>query len=360
MFGDFGISTATSKYIAEYRALGHAKEKEVLFTMAAIMSVITLLIAAITLLFGRWYMQDKYAYVLYLLPLLFMAPMTSLYDGIYRGMKQFKRLAIITLSVGAVSIPIVYFLIYTQGLRGALLSQDIFYLLLLVALGFGYREFSLSINKTVMREVGTYSFYIGISVIGYYLFSRIDVLVLGHFGYIREIATFEVLNKLFLVCMLPLQVFAQVIFPDFAEHSAHHDFKTIQSSFRKYVLICAGLAVLFAVAAYFGTPVIIGLFFAKYVNEILFTLLLPVVLISAIQVYGVVLHSGIISATGYAYLMSYLNLILGPINLVLGIFLTIHFGYMGIIYSNLLLNVLGTIILQALFYMRVHKKLITP
>jgi len=67
MFGDFGISTATSKYVAEYNVTNKNKLKSVLFNSALIILTLTILITIITLLFGRWYLQDKYLYVLYLL-----------------------------------------------------------------------------------------------------------------------------------------------------------------------------------------------------------------------------------------------------------------------------------------------------
>jgi len=95
IFGDFGISTATSKYVAEYNVTDKKKLKSVLFNSGIIILGLTLLITLITITIGPWYLKEKYVYVLYLLPLIFLAPMTSLYDGIYRGLKRFKSLAII-------------------------------------------------------------------------------------------------------------------------------------------------------------------------------------------------------------------------------------------------------------------------
>src|SRR3989344_7857431 len=104
MFGDFGISTATSKYVAEYNLTDKEKLKAVLFNSGIIILAITVLITVLTLIIGPFYLKDKYLYVLYLLPLVFLAPMTSLYDGIYRGLKKFKQLAIISTIIGFISI----------------------------------------------------------------------------------------------------------------------------------------------------------------------------------------------------------------------------------------------------------------
>ena len=132
MFGDFGISTATSKYVAEYNATDKNKLKLILFNSGIIILGLTIIVTILTLIIGPGYLQDKYIYVLWLLPLVFLAPMTSLYDGIYRGLKRFKQLAIISLILGFISLFFVYFLIKQYGLVGALVSQNLFYFILLL------------------------------------------------------------------------------------------------------------------------------------------------------------------------------------------------------------------------------------
>src|SRR3989344_1876317 len=127
IFGDFGISTATSKYVAEYNVTDKKKLKSVLFNSGIIILGLTLLITLITITIGPWYLKEKYVYVLYLLPLIFLAPMTSLYDGIYRGLKRFKQLAVLSIIVGILSVPFVFLLVKHYGLIGALISQNLFY-----------------------------------------------------------------------------------------------------------------------------------------------------------------------------------------------------------------------------------------
>ena len=170
IFGDFGISTATSKYVAEYNVTNKEKLKAVLFNSGIIIFGLTIIVTFLTLIIGPWYLKEKYIYVLWLLPLIFLAPMTSLYDGIYGGLKRFKQLAIISLIVGFISIFFVYFLVKNHGLIGALIAQNLFYFILLIGLGFGYRVFSLKFNYEIIKEIGKYSFIFGIVMIGYYLF----------------------------------------------------------------------------------------------------------------------------------------------------------------------------------------------
>ena len=82
LFGDFGISVAASKYVAEYQVTNPEKLKGVLFNAGLVILVLTILITTATLLYGPRILKDKHIYVLYILPVVFLAPMTSLYDGI--------------------------------------------------------------------------------------------------------------------------------------------------------------------------------------------------------------------------------------------------------------------------------------
>ncbi|MCK4744934.1 oligosaccharide flippase family protein, partial [Candidatus Parcubacteria bacterium] len=169
MFGDFGISIAASKYVAEYKTINKDKLKGVLFNSGVVIFVLTIMIMIITLIFGHGYLKDKYIYVLYMLPLIFLAPMTSLYDGIYRGLKRFKKLSIISIAIGGFSVVFVYLIIERYGLYGALVAQNLFYFILLMGLALGYREFNFKLDREIMKEIGKYSLVIGISELGFFL-----------------------------------------------------------------------------------------------------------------------------------------------------------------------------------------------
>lgn len=214
IFGDFGISTATSKYVAEYNVTNKDKLKSVLFNSEIIIFGLSILITILTLIFGSSYLKDKYLYVLWLLPIVFLAPMTSLYDGIYRGLKKFKQLALISIITTIILLPFVYFLIEQWGLIGALIVQNLFYLILLFVLALGYREFHFKFNKEVIKEVGKYSIIVGIANLGYFIFTGINVLILGHFGFITEIGYYQIINKIFMILIIPFTILSQIIAPN--------------------------------------------------------------------------------------------------------------------------------------------------
>jgi len=280
--------------------------------------------------------------------------MTSLYDGIYRGLKKFKTLAIISTIIGVLSIPVVYFLVKQYGLIGALIAQNLFYLVLLIGLALGYREFHFKLNKEVMKQIGNYSFVFGIATLGYYLFSRIDILILGHFGYIKEIATYELLNKIFLILLTPFAIIGQVIAPNFTELYVKKKYKTIQTKFKKYILISLLSSILFGIILYMGFKIFIPIFFNEYNNGIFLLMILPVTLTYLIQVYCTYINAGIIVSTGYAKLMVYISSWLGLLNILLSLILLQHFSYMGVIYANLISNIMGIILLHMIFYIKIN------
>lgn len=333
MFGDFGISTAASKYIAEYNLTDIDKRRAVLFNAASIIGVAALFISVISIAFSRHFLQEKTVYLFYLLPLLLLAPLTSLYDGLYRGMKRFRYLALASSLTGVFSLSTAYFFVSVWGLKGALLFQDIAYALLLLALVIGYKDFDVKINKSVLKEVGSYSLIYGLAVAGNYFFIRFGILILGHYGYIQEIATYELLNKIFLVLVIPFTMLGQVVAPNFTEMAVYRQYEKIFTKVKNYTAVFSVSGIVIGVAVYALMPVLIRLFFPAYNNEIFFRILPFSVLILVTNIWAATVDAGIAIPTGFAYLMAEFYIILGIVSAIVAYLLTSRIGYMGTVYS---------------------------
>ena len=354
MFGDFGISTATSKYVAEYNITDVNKLKAVLFNSGLIIFALTFILSILALTIGPSYLGDKYVYVLYLLPLIFLSPMTSLYDGVYRGLKKFRQLATISLVVSAISVLPVYFLVRSYGLTGALISQDIFYLFLLLSLGFGHGNFAFKLNKSVIKEIGSYSFTYGIAILGNYLFIRFGILILGHYHYITEIGTYELLNKIFMILVLPFTLLGQVVAPNFAEFAVRKQYGKILEKTKKYTVYFFVLGIMLGIALYFVIPYIIRIFIPNQYNDLLFSILPFSVLIFVANIWAATVDAGILIPTGYAKLMAKFYILLGIIGTILSIVLVKYYGYLGVIYSFTICNLLMAIILRIFFFVKLR------
>jgi len=350
MLGDFGISTATSKYVAEYNYKDKTKIKSILVSISFLIFLISTIIIILSFLFSKYILNDKYFYFLYLLPLIILVPLTSLYDGIYRGLKKFKELSIISFVIGIISLIFSYFFIKNYELMGALISQNLFYFITLIGLFICYKDFSLKIDYKIIKEVGSYSIVYGLAAIGYYLFAKIDIIILGHYNFINEIAIYELLNKIFWVMLFPFAIIGQIVAPNFSRLHAQNNYNEIYKKLKKYTIFFFSLAVIFSFIVYFLIPPFIKIFYNNYYGQLFFSILPLSIFIFLIQISTSSIDSGIIVPTGYASIMTIAYLILGFSNIILALILLYFFGYIGVIWATLISSLIMVLYVRVKFF----------
>ena len=165
-FGDFGVSTAASKWVAGYNAREKHKVDLVPFNAAIIILVFTAVVLLVLSVFVRICPSEKYVYLPYVIPFIVMVPLVSMLDGVYRGLKRFRFLSLINMGVGFFSLGIIYFLISRKGLVGAILGQNFFYLMLLVTMIFCYRGIKLKFESSVIKDMSKDFFFVGFASLG--------------------------------------------------------------------------------------------------------------------------------------------------------------------------------------------------
>ena len=356
LFGDFGISAAASKYVAEYQAMDPEKLKYVLFNSGLVILALTILVTAGTLLLGPHFLQDKYLYLLYILPLIFLAPMTSLYDGIYRGLKRFKQLALLSTGVSVLSLGFIYFLIRQYGLTGAILSQNLYYLFLFLTLAFCYRDFIFKLNREILKSVGFYALMIGIIHVSAFLYTRVDILVLGSFDLIVEIGYYEIVNKVLMLMSLPFLVYAQVQAPNIVASYCREGSPVILRKLTSYIKYATAISLLLAVLLGLAMPWVLRSFLTEYyLPDVIWILYIFLFLFIFQNVSNLVGNTFIIS-TGHARINMINIIVFGILNLFLDILLVRHYGYMGIAYAKLLVVMLGSLSLIILYRHALKKK----
>jgi O-antigen/teichoic acid export membrane protein len=357
IFSDFGISTAVSRFTAEYQAIKDNRLNGIIYNAIILVSIAAGAVSFALYVYTQLNTAHNYTYIFYILPLLLLAPISSVLDGVYRGLQKFKQSSIISLLSGLFVIPVAYLLILQHGIQGALMAQWILYLAGIVPMLYFQRHlFERRIQKSVIKQISFYGFHVGVATIGYFLFSRIDVLILGHYGYFKEIATYELLNRILAVALVPVQILAQVVAPRFSILRAHHDYRSILGSLRKYAFALAVCGGVFYLVTPFVMRFVMGNFFAEYDNVILVEILGITVFIYALNVYSAVISTGIITPTGYAKILSVSNLFLAAFNFVASIVLLKLFGYVGVIYATIASNIIGILITQGLYYTKVKKQ----
>jgi len=355
-FGDFGISIATSKYIAEYNAINTKKVRLVLFNSGIVILGLSLIVTMIIIVFGKYFLYEKFSYLLWTLPLFFFAPMTSLYDGIYRGLKRFKRLAIISLVTGFLAIWYVYYLIKNFGLVGALVSQNLFYLSLFLVLALDYKEFDFIFDKEIIKKITSYSLWIGLSNIGLFLYTKVDIIILGQFGFIEEIGYYEIINKIFIMILMPVTLLATVVAPNTTKNFAFKKYNYIKNKIleESIFLFLAGLVI--AVFSYLIFPYVFKVFLYGY-NLILLmqilTLLLFLLPIRFISSYIIIAY---ITPSGFAKILTFTILLCGILNVILDFVFINMFGFIGVIYATLFSQLLFIITTLLLFIIVINKR----
>jgi O-antigen/teichoic acid export membrane protein len=355
MFGDFGISTAISKYVAEFNETDKEKLKLILPNSLFIIIIFAGGIAAFTLLFSRLFLGDKYGYIIYVLPLLFLAPISSLYDGVFRGLKRFKELAIISLLVSIPSVFFVYFLVRSFGLVGALVSQSLFYFILVLLLSFVYKNFHFQIDKKIIKMILSYSFAIGISSIAYFLYTRVDILILGYFGYVKEIGYYELVTRSFELMFLPFALFAQVISPSITVYFARKDYSMVREKLYFFMRLIIPLAIIVAILFYFIAPQIIKVFLPEYYTAEMFTVVAILSFLVPTKIWGVFQTQSFIVATGYAKIVAITTLIGGILNIIFDIIFINWIGFEGVFLVTLAIHSFNILFVTVYYWFNLRK-----
>ena len=251
IFCDFGISSATSKYVAEYKAKKSSELNKILFSVSLVIISLASLISLFIVLFGKQIFNENYLYIISFLPYFFLVPLSSVADGIYRGLKEFKKLSIITLIIGAISLIASYFLIKNYLLIGAIISQNLLFLLLVISLFFFRKESKFKINKSILKKIGKYALIIGIGEIGFFLYSRVDILILKQFGFLIEIGYYEIANKIFALIILPFAILGQIIAPNITKLTIQKRYDIIKSKYLKHLVLFFIIGIFLAIVLYF-------------------------------------------------------------------------------------------------------------
>jgi len=340
IFGDFGISKATTKYVAEYNAIDKEKLRAVLFNSGIIILGFTIFVAIALLIFGKLYLKENYIYAVYLLPLLFLAPIASLYDGIYGGLKRFKQLAAISAISGILAVSFSYILVLNYGLIGALIAQILFYSVLVFLLALGYREFHLKINKSVIIEIGKYSLFFGLANLGYFLYTRVDIMVLGYFGYIKEIGYYEIVNKVFMLLLLPVTILGTVVAPNSTKDFVLGKFEHIKKKMISESLLLGCIGLLIALCGFFVFPLIFKAFLQEYDSLLLIKLLNILLVLIPLRFFSSYISMAYIAPLGYIKIITKYLIIFGVINLILNLILINIIGFIGVIYATLISQIL--------------------
>ncbi len=354
LLADFGISRAVTKFVAQYNTENPLKVKLVYFNSALIILTLIIIFSSIFFLFAKTIVGENYRYVYYLIPVFVFLPLTSLFDGVYSGLKQFKKLSIISLIAGSITVAATYFLISKLGIIGAFLSLNFYYIISFILFSSSFNLFSFKIDREIIREIGRYSSVIGISAIGYFLYSKGITYILGQFNYFTQVGYYEIIDKVFILLSFPFIIYGQIIAPGVTERITLSKHENVLNQFKRDLSIALPVTIVITLILWRVLPYLIEVFLGKYYTPDfikMFDLLLihlPLLLIS-----GFVAQPFII-ATGKAK-YSLLTIPFGLTNIGLGILFIGYYGFIGVIYSTLITSITNKVLTFYLIYNGLRK-----
>lgn len=355
LFGDFGISAAASKHIAELKALNAENERSVVFNASILSTLFVVIVVAGILLLAPAALGEKSKYIFSLLPSLICFPLAYLYTGIYRGVGKFKAVARIIFFTAFFSLFCSYFLIKIYGLYGALWANNLFSFLFLILLIIGHREWHSKFDIKMIKQLGAYSLILGITSFSYFLYSRVDIIMLGHFGHISEIGFYELLNKILLLLAAPFMIISQVIAPKIAGLNAHKKFAEIFQKYQHFVLISFIVSCLVTFISFLVFPIIFKHYFPQYVGVKFITAIYLMLVLLISQSVATIAATGFSISTGHARINMNFLLFFGIINIPITYFFIKTWGFMGAVYATVAVRLLTDMLFVAFYYIKIKK-----
>lgn len=359
LFSDFGLSITVSRYTAEYNATGDSSLGKLVYNSIALMVVVSVLACVIVIFFRQ---NIKYfEYLVYCLPMLLFVPLTSLYDGLYRGMKRFRELSLINFIIGVLFLPFMYMCVTTWGIIGAIIAQNVFYFLLFAA--FAALSFRVKLrpvfvfDRELIMKVVKYSLLVGLSNVGLFLYTRADILVLGRFNLIEEIGYYEVVNRFFMILIFPAQILATVVAPKIAGIFVQKKNDEIKKNYFRDLLVLFVLGVFFAAIFYLIMEDVFGILFKNYSTTILVTLMGMLLFLIPLRYFSTYTTIGYITPSGNVIILTISILVFGVINVLLDYALIPLYGLTGVIYATLISQLMFMLTKDYSFYHFVIKRL---
>lgn len=353
---DFGISASASKYTAEYSALQSDNERKIFGSASVLIIVLATISAVFIVVAGSKLFHQYNRYILILIPNLYITPFISLLDGIYRGKKKFKALFLRNGYCCILAVIVSFLLIMKYELLGAVIAvvaiQVIYFIGLIVSAPVSVSGFS----SPVMEKIAKYAMYIGIANISYFMYTRIDIIIMEKFGYIVEIGYYGIIDNIFNFILMPSIILGQTIAPDASRWVSLREYKKLNEKFKLSVLYGLPLSIGLTIVIYFIFLFILNYWGEKYNTESFISILKILSFLLPLKICGSFTANAFITPTGYAKILSVLTFLGGLSNIVLDLLLIRYYGFVGIFIATLAVHSLCIIFSNLIYYKQINFK----
>jgi O-antigen/teichoic acid export membrane protein len=207
------------------------------------------------------------------------------------------------------------------------------------------------LNWEIIKLVGVYGLIIGILYVSGFLYTRVDILVLGYFDMIVEIGYYEIAYKVVMLMSLPFLVYAQVQAPNMVASYCREGSPAILRKLTSYIKYGAAISLLLAVLFGLTIPWVLRRFLAEYYLPGVIWIQYIFLFLFIFQNISSLVGNTFIISTGHARIYMINIFIFGILNLFLDILLVHYCGYMGIAYAKCMVIILSSLSLTIPYWL---------
>jgi O-antigen/teichoic acid export membrane protein len=352
IFSDFGFSKSGSKYLAEHFARGekgHPKSIILgsLILSALFLSVVCLLYLASAGLIGRIEQNHELTSLIrFSAPLLLFMTLWLLLDGLYRGARSIRALAVIDISCKLLQVgSLVLFVgFFDYGVKGAIAGLTIGYLWFAVAglfflVKWIYRPLEeKTVLRPAMKKVLSYGFTNGLMALAIYCYTRVDLLILGYFHDAGEVGKYNFANGIINLPFFFLAAYTAVVAPVITKEHTLENSAALQRVFTRSVSLTAYLMIVLSAGIFFLSGPAIHTLFPKYEHSILLLKILAFSLL--LRGLGQVAGHAFLVPTGNASVNTRILVVGAVLNTFLDLILIPPFGALGSVIVTMIVHTL--------------------
>lgn len=368
IFTDFGISNSSTKFLAENFAKGKGGNPKSIILVSVILSfgflgVVCLIYIGSADIIGKIKQNEGLGSLLkFSTPLLFFMTLSVLLDGLFRGARNIKVLAIIEIvSRFFQFISLIVFVgVFNYGLKGAIGGITIGYIwLVVICFLFLFKKIynPLKENLNLKSAFKSVFFYglpnILISIAGF-LYTKVDILILGYFRDASQVAKYNFAVGIFYLPFYFLSAYAAVLSPVITKEYTLNNSSSLQSIFTKSASISAYLMLFASLGILLFSGPVIQFFFPKYESSVILLKILSFALI--FKGVGLIAGMAFLVPTGNASINARV-LILGAIlNTILDLILIPKYGALGSVVATVFVHTIANLICVTLTLRRLDLK----
>jgi O-antigen/teichoic acid export membrane protein len=336
-----GLGLTATKYIGEYRAKDHEKVLRIITVSVALAIISGSILSVILLIFAPFlsihilHSPDLAVSLQLSAGLLFLGALNGAILGILSGFSEFKKIALINMFVGIITIPIFIVLIIFLDLPGAIIAAE---LIMLINVLIGYRMIRTVCNyrKPIMNfHIFKNEFFLlsqfsipaiaSNLVCGLGIWVASVILINQPDGY-SQIAIYNAAYQWRIVVIFIPGILSQVSIPILAEDYGEREIVNISSFIQEMTLLIGIYSLLVMIFLSIFSQQIMGLYGSSFSDG--WTVLI-VVLLTA-MIYAILLPvSNVIIASGRMWIGFLLNSGWALILLISTIYL-IKYGSLGL------------------------------